>query len=206
MVIPNMGITGSRSVGLADALFPRVQQRVLGLLYGQPDRTFHGAEVIRLVGSGTGAVHRILTTLTGAGLVTVTAIGNQKHYQANRQSPIFRELRGLVLKTVGVVNPVRQALTGLASDIHAAFVYGSVARGTDTARSDIDLMVITDRLSYPDLFQALQSAERLLARPVNPNVMTPAEWRAKRARPGTFAARIARQPRLFIIGSESDLT
>lgn len=192
-------------MGLADALFSPVQQRVLGLLFGQPRRRFQSAEVIRLARSGTGAVHRCLTQLAEVGLVTVTRSGNQKHYQANRASPVFPELHRLIVKTVGIAGPLRRALDPKARKIHAAFVYGSVAKRTETARSDIDLMVITDALTYPDVFQAVQSAERVLARSVNPNVMTLAEWRAKRAKGGSFAARVAHGPRLFVIGSDDDL-
>jgi predicted nucleotidyltransferase len=197
--------TNTASGGLADALFSPVQQRVLGLLFGQPRRRFQSAEVIRLARSGTGAVHRLLTQLAAVGLITVTRSGNQKHYQANRASPVFPELHRLILKTVGVVGPLRQALVPKASKIHAAFVYGSVAKRTETARSDIDLMVITDALTYPDVFQAVQSVERALARSVNPTVLTLAEWRAKRAQSGSFAARVGKGPRLFVIGSDDDL-
>jgi predicted nucleotidyltransferase len=182
-----------------------VQQRVLGLLFGQPGRRFQGAELIRLARSGTGAAHRVLTRLVDAGLVTVSPSGNQKHYQANRDSPVFQELHRLVIKTVGIVAPLQRALAPKAKKIRAAFVYGSVAKGTDTARSDIDLIVISDSLGYPDLFEALQSAEQVLARPVNPNVMTLAEWQAKRGRAGSFVARVAQRPRLFLIGSDDDL-
>lgn len=192
-------------MGLADALFSPVQQRVLGLLFGQPQRRFQSAEVIRLAQSGTGAVHRFLTHLAEAGLITVTRSGNQKHYQANRECPVFHELHRLIVKTVGVVGPLRRALAPVARKIRAAFIYGSVAKRTETARSDIDLMVITDTLTYPDVFEAVQSAERVLARSVNPNVMTLAEWRAKRAQRGSFAARVAQGPRLFVIGSDDDL-
>lgn len=205
MIIPNMGRQARSSSGLADALFSPVQQRVLGLLFGQPTRSFQSAELIRLAGSGTGATHRVLTRLADAGLVTVERSGNQKHYRANRASPVFAELRGLIAKTVGLVEPLRQAMASKARQIHAAFVYGSVAKGHDKAGSDIDLMVISDRLGYQDLFEALQRAEAVLARPVNPNVMTPKEWRAKRAQPDSFAARIAAGPRLFVIGSDDDL-
>jgi predicted nucleotidyltransferase len=205
MIIPNMGTKSIRARGLADALFTPVEQRVLGLLYGQPRRSFQSAELIRLAGSGTGAAHRLLTRLADAGLVIVSRSGNQKHYQANRGSPIFAELHGLVVKTVGVVGPLSRALAPHAKRIHAAFVYGSVAKRLDTARSDIDLMVISDALAYPDLFKALHLAERVLARPVNPNLMTRAEWRAKRAHAGSFASRIAVQPRLFLVGSDDDL-
>ena len=135
-------------------------------------------------------------------MVTVTSAGNQKHYRANAKSPVFHELRGLVVKTVGIVTPLRRALAAKARHIQAAFVYGSVAKRADTARSDIDLLVISDDLTYPDLFQALRRAEKALARPVNPNIMTRAEWRLKRSRGGSFAARIAHQPKLFVIGSD----
>jgi predicted nucleotidyltransferase len=190
---------------LADALFSPVQQRVLALLFGQPDRLFQSGEIIRVVDSGTGAVHRQLSRLADAGWLTVTPIGNQRHYQANRDSPGFEELRGLIVKTVGVVEPLRQALLPLAASIRAAFVYGSVAKGSDTARSDIDLMVISDELTYPDIFEALQSAEAVLARKISPNTMTFDHWRAGRTQKDSFARRIADQPRLFVIGSVDDI-
>ncbi len=188
--------------GLADALFTPVQQRVLGLLFGQPDRRFQSAEIIRLAGSGTGAVHRQLQRLAGAGLVVVTREGNQKYYQAHRDSPLYPELHGLVVKTVGLLQPLRTALEPLAERIDVAFVYGSVAKGTDRAASDVDLLVVSDRIGYPDLYGALEEAERALARPVNPTVLTREEWRTKRAEDDSFVRRISSQPRLFVIGSE----
>lgn len=191
--------------GLAGALFTPVQQRVLGLLFGQPERRFQTAELIRLAGSGTGAVHRQLQRLAGAGLVIVSSEGNQRHYQARRDAPIFAELHGLVLKTVGVVEPLRTALSPLADKIEVAFVYGSVASGSDRAASDLDLLVVSDRLAYPDVYEALQEAEQRLARPVNPTVMKRAEWNEKRAERDSFARRIAGQPKLFVIGSEDAL-
>src|SRR6266545_6585662 len=125
ILIPNMGTKRrGRSVSLAGALFTPVQQRVLGLLFGQPDRRFQSAELIRLARGGTGAVHRQLARLAAVGLVTVTRSGNQKHYQANRESPVFTELHGLIVKTVGVAEPLRRALKAKAGEIRAAFVYG----------------------------------------------------------------------------------
>lgn len=203
MIIPEMGSKDRAS--LAGALFTPVQQRVLGLLFGQPDRRFQSAELIRLARSGTGAAHRQLARLAAAGLVTVTRTGNQKHYQARRDSPVFAELHGLIVKTVGLAEPLRRALQPKAAGIRAAFVYGSVAKGTDKAGSDIDLMVISHGLRYPDLFEALQATEAALARPVNPTVMTLGEWRAKRSRKDSFVARLAAQPKLFVIGSDDDL-
>lgn len=189
---------------VAAALFTPVQQRVLGLLFGQPDRRFQSAELIRLAGSGTGAVHRQLQRLADAGLVDVTRDGNQKYYAARKDAPVFRELHGLVVKTVGVVEPLRAALTPVADEIDLAFVFGSVAKGRERAGSDIDLLVVTDRLAYADVYSALADAERTLARTINPTVFTRAEWKKKRARHDSFVARISKQPRLFLIGSGDD--
>ena len=191
--------------GLAGALLTPVQQRVLGLLYGQPERRFQSGELIRMARSGTGAVHRQLGRLASVGLVTVTAIGNQKFYQANPMSPIFNELRGLIAKTVGVVEPMRKALAPLADEIKAAFVYGSVAKGNDRAASDIDLFVLSDSVRHEDLYKALDSAEKQLGREINPTLVTPAEWRSKRAKSDSFVSRIVKSPHLLVLGSEDDL-
>ncbi len=188
--------------GLAGALFTPVQQRVLGLLFGQPERRFRSGEIIRLAASGTGAVHRQLQRLAAVDLVEVTREGNQKHYRARRESPIFAELHGLIAKTVGIVDPLRLALAPLAGKIELAFVFGSIAKGSDTAASDLDLLVVSEELEYAEVYQAVEKAERFLARPVNPTVMRPAEWRAARTRQDSFASRIAEQPRIFVIGSE----
>lgn len=204
MIVPEVGRT-ARKQGLADALFTPVQQRVLGLLFGQPGRTFQSAELIRLARGGTGAVHRQLARLEASGLVAVRRTGNQKHYTANRESPVFSELHRLVVKTVGIAEPLRRALAASRGAIEAAFVYGSVAKGKDKARSDIDLMVISNRLSYSDVYERLQKAEALLGRTVNPTVMSPADWRAKRSRKDSFVARVAAQPKVFVIGSNDDL-
>jgi predicted nucleotidyltransferase len=99
----------------------------------------------------------------------------------------------------------RRALEPLADGVQAAFIYGSIAKGTDKAASDIDLLVVSDRLGYPDLFTALQAAESALGRSISPNVMTLQDWQAKVQEKGSFAARIAAQPRLFVMGSDSDL-
>ena len=210
MIVPNMGIStevveSPAGSAAADVLFTPVQQRVLGLLFGQPDRRFQSAELIRLAGAGTGAVHRLITRLAASGLVRVESVGNQKFYQANPDSPLFSELCGLVQKTVGLAGPLRAALAPLADGIDAAFVYGSMARGAEQAASDIDLMVIADDLDYAALYAALSEAEAALFRPVNPNLMTRDEWQRKRAEPDGFVARIAAQPKIFVIGSEDGL-
>ena len=110
-----------------------------------------------------------------------------------------------MVKTVGLVEPLRVALTPHASKIPAAFVYGSAAAGGDRATSDIDVMVISDKLAYADVYDALQPAEQILARPVNPTVVTTDEWRKKRARSGSFVARLAVGPKLFVLGGDNDI-
>ena len=191
--------------GLSSALFSNVQQRVLALIFGHPERSFYTSEIVRNVRSGTGAVQRELLRLRRSGLVCVERIGNQKHYRANSQSPIFEELRSLVLKTVGLAEPLRESLEPYSGKIKTAFVYGSVAKGIDTARSDIDLMVIGEDLAYPDLYVGLQKAENALHRPVSPNLLSPEGWRRKLAQKSPFITKINAQPKIFIFGSEDDL-
>lgn len=193
------------AVDLADALFTKVQQRVLGLLFGNPERSFYANEIIALVQSGTGAVQRELARLQSAGLVTVQQIGRQKHYQANRASPVFEELRGLVLKTVGLADVLRAALALLRDRIVAAFVFGSVAKGQDSAASDIDLMVVSDALSYADLFAALEPAVKSLGRPVNPTLYTRAELKRRLDEDNAFVGRVLAQNKIWVIGSVDDI-
>ena len=198
--------TLSTAGSLADALFTGTQQRVLGLLFGQPTRSFYATEIIGLTGGGSGAVQRELARLAQSGLVTVRPVGNQKHYQANPDSPIFAELCGIAQKTVGLVEPLREALASLADRIKVAFVYGSVARKADTASSDIDLMVVSDTLSYPDLFAVLEVAGASLGRPVNPTIYTSAELAKRIGQDNAFVTKVLQQPKLWLIGGERDLT
>ncbi|MHB8666804.1 MAG: nucleotidyltransferase domain-containing protein [Burkholderiales bacterium] len=186
-------------------MFTKVQQRVLAVLYGNPGRSFYANEVIALAGSGTGAVQRELARLDAAGLVVVTRVGKQKHYQANEAGPVYQELRGLVLKTSGMVDVLRVALAPLAAQIHAAFVYGSVAKRQDSANSDIDLMVLSDSLSYADLFAALEEATNRLGRPVNPTVYTRKDLEKRIQAGNAFVKRVLEQPKLWVIGEEHGL-
>jgi predicted nucleotidyltransferase len=196
---------GKKTHGVADALFSSTQQRVLAFLFGQPDRSFYATELIGLVGAGSGAVQRELARLEKSGLVTVTRVGNRKHYQANPHSPIYGELSNIIRKTVGLTEPIREALTPLEPRIKVAFVFGSVARRSETAASDIDLLVLSDSVDYADLFDALQSAETKLARRINPTVYTPANWRKNLKEGNSFVLKVSAQPKLFLIGTEDAL-
>jgi predicted nucleotidyltransferase len=193
------------ALSVANALFSKVQQRVLALIFGHPESSFYVSEIVRSVSSGTGAVERELSRLQRSGLVSFERIGNQKHYRANRGSPVFAELQSLVVKTVALTEPLNRALEPFADKIEAGFVFGSVAKGTDTADSDIDLMVIGDALNYADLYAALQNAETVLGRKVSPIFLSPPEWRRKASRKGSFLSTITAQPKIFIFGSDDDI-
>lgn len=205
MIEPIMG-TQPQYSGLADALFSTTQQRVLGLLFGQPERSFYAREVIALAGEGgSGAIQRELARLERSGLVTTERRGSQKHYQANRASPLFEELRAIARKTFALTGPLREALAPFAPQITAAFVYGSVAKQQDTARSDIDLMIISDTLDFASLVNATYPLHEHLGREINPVIFKTREF-AKRMHDGSgFVTRVRAQPKLWIIGGEDDL-
>lgn len=199
--MPNMGSTAERQTsGLADALFTTTQQRVLGLLFGQPDRLFIQQELIEQAGGGSGAVRRELARLVESGLARTTIVGKQKQYQANRSAPIFNELRSIVLKTVGLTDPLRAALRPLSRRIDLALVYGSVARGEDTARSDIDLLVVADDLPLETLFARLAPAEKTLGRTINPTVYTRADFEKRRRSGNPFLKKVLGGERIVLLG------
>lgn len=190
------------SSALADALFPKVRQRVLAVLFGAPDRSYYANEVIALAQSGTGAVQRELADLSAVGLLTVRKQGNQKHYQANAQSPVFAELRGLVLKTAGLADVLREALAPLAAQIALAFVFGSMAKQEDSASSDVDLLLVSDTLGYGDVLAALEPAMQRLGRTINPALYSAADFLARRMRDNAFMTRVMQQPKIWLIGQE----
>ena len=191
--------------GLADALFTTTQQRVLGALYGQPQRSFTVSELIAFIGAGSGAVQRELAKLVASGLLTMQPVGNQKRYQANPSAPIHDELVGIVQKTVGLAEPLRAALQPLASKITAAFVFGSVAKRSDTAASDIDVMVVSGKLGYADALTALADVEEQLGRKINPIIFSRAELAKHVKSDNAFVKRVMEQPKIWLIGGEDDL-
>ena len=146
-----------------------------------------------------------LARLADSRLVTVKRVGTQRHYQADPQSPLVVELCSIAQKTVGLAKPLREALALLAKRIAAAFAFGSVAKRSDAAARDSDVLVLSDSVDYADVFAALQSAEAKLGRTVNPTVYTPANWRRKRKEGNAFVVKVAAQPKVFLIGTEEDI-
>jgi predicted nucleotidyltransferase len=190
---------------LGDALFSSAQQPILACLFGRPERWFHVKELIRLTNLGSATVQRELNRLEKGELIETRRIANLKQVRAHAGSPIFDELRLIVLKTFGVVEILREALSQLASDIKLAFVYGSVAQGSDRASSDIDVMLISETLSYGQIMAALGPAEKQLGRAVQITQYTLDEFMERKRTNHPFVAEVLRQPKLMIIGTEDNV-
>lgn len=217
--MPNLGITmpkmgtilnppiqgGTSFEGLGGVLFTNTQQRVLACLFGQPERSYYANELINLIGAGSGAVQRELKRLSESGLVTSEMRGNQRHFQANPQCPIFHELTQIVQKTFGLAHPIREALAPYREAIQCAFIFGSIAKKQDTATSDIDLFVISDALSNADLINQLLATEVRLGRGINTTIYTAADVRQRLRSDNAFLKRILDQPKIWIIGNDSDI-
>lgn len=194
--------TRSPTANIADALFSRTQQRVLSLIFGQAERAFATSELIALAGSGSGAVQRELQRLVDSKLVTSTTHGRHKRYQANPVAPIFDELRTIVEKTAGIPEQLRRALAPLESRIHFAILYGSVAKHTDTATSDIDVLLVSDDVRLEEVFAAFEDAERRLGRTVSPTLYTSEEFRHRRRTGQPFLTHVLEGKHVVLVGSE----
>jgi Fe2+ or Zn2+ uptake regulation protein len=200
-----MGKQIRHTSNIGDALFTKTQQQLLRLLFSQTDRSFYSKELVDKAGIGTGTVHRELEKLSAAGLLKVKRIGNQKHYQANPESPIYEELKGIVRKTFGISEQIMTALMPYQDRIELAFVYGSVAKSCENALSNVDLMLISDELAYPNLLVSFAELENQLGRTINPTIYTAKEFRTKVDSENSFITRVTEQPKIFLIGSEDDI-
>ena len=187
-------------MSIATALFSDSQSRVFQWLFGHPEREFHLSELRRLTGLGSASLQRELNRLAKAGLVRSERVGNLRRFKANSQSPVYGELVGLTRKTLGVEPVLREALLPLAPGLQAAWVYGSVAKQTDTAQSDIDVMLIGENLRLAKVLELLVPLEAQLGRKINPTCYTPAEFQRRRAEPDSFVNRVLAQPILPLMG------
>ena len=189
-------------MSLASALFADSQARVFRWLFGQPGRSYHLSELRRLTGLGSASLQRELNKLADAGLVLAERLGNQRRFQANRMSPVFGELEALTRKTMGVGPVIEEALAALGSRVWSAWIYGSIAKGTDTAQSDVDLMLVGDDLPLADVLERLVPLESQLGRKINPTCYTRREFRRRMADPDSFVSRVLAEPTLRLIGDE----
>ena len=189
---------------VAATLFGLTRRQVLGLTYGRPDQAFYAREVARTTGGAIGAVQRELQELVSAGILERTERGRQVYYQANRQCPIFEELRTIVAKTSGLVDVLLAALSGPADRIEVAFVFGSMANGTGGNNSDVDLFVVGE-VSFGDVVDALVGTSESLGREVNPVVQSAREFRRRVSAGDHFVSRLLGGPRMFVIGDDDVL-
>ena len=193
-----------RKYNLLGALLPKSRQGILAALLGQPEKTWYVSEIARRMGVPSSSLQRELQNLTQVGILKTHRQGRMAYYQANKESPVFAELRGLLLKTVGLVDVLADALKPLAAKLTLVFVYGSIASGTEQSDSDIDLMVV-GKVAPAELALPLRRARELLGRTVNPTVYTPAEFDKKRAAKDSFLRQVLAKPRLVVIESQHDL-
>lgn len=194
----------SRRAGAASFLFPAAYRRkVLSLLLLNPERRLHVREIARLTGTTAGTLNKELRRLQEAGLLESERVGNQVRYSANRGHPIYPELAGILRKSVGLADVLIEALAPLADRIEAAFVFGSMARGTESADSDIDLLIV-GAVEFGSVVDALQAAQQLLARDINPKVYSLREWRSMLRSGDSFAAEVMARPRILLIGSDDE--
>jgi predicted nucleotidyltransferase len=181
-------------------LFGDNHRRLLGLLLMRPDQSFHVREIARLTGLDAGNTHKSLKRMERAGLVTHERIGNLVRYQADSTCPIFEELAGIIRKTTGMADTLREALIPLADRITVAFVFGSIAKGEQGPHSDIDLMVV-GQVPFEDVVQAVHAAHASLGREVNPVVMSEKDFANKRKAKERFVARIMAEPKIVLMGA-----
>lgn len=190
--------------GISNVLFGHTRGGILGLLYSHPDRSFYVRQIARQIDVSVGSVQRELETLSGIGLIARSSVGNQVFYQANKESPLFSDIRALVAKTIGVFHILRSALMPLDDQIQLAFVYGSLARNEENAGSDVDLMVV-GKVKLEDVLERLTDVEKSLGRPVNPTVYSVAEFKSKLASGNHFLNAVVRGQKVFLTGAEDEL-
>ena len=193
-----------RNISLLDALLPKTRQGILAALLGQPEKTWYVSELARRMGVPSSSLQRELQDLTKVGVLKNHRQGRMAYYQANMDSPVFAELRGLILKTAGLVDVLAEALKPLGAKLRLVFVYGSIASGTEKSDSDIDLMVV-GKVAPAALALPLRRARELLGRDINPTVYTQAEFDKKRNSKDTFLSQVLAKPRLIVIESQNDL-
>ncbi len=188
---------------MLESLLPKTRRDILALLFGRSEESFYLREIVRVTGDGRGAVERELRALAQAGIVTREKRGNLAFFRANRESPLFPEIRGLMLKTAGLKDVVREALVQVQG-VQLAFIFGSVAKGTADSRSDVDVLIVADA-AFADIASALLVAQQRLGRDISPTVYSPAEFAEKLAEKHYFLTAVLQQPKIALIGSIDEI-
>ena len=188
---------------MIEALLPRTRRAVLALLFARPDEAFYQREIVRATGGGKGSVERELGALAAAGVILREKRGNLVYYCANRDCPIYPELHGLMVKTAGIADVVREALSQVEG-IRLAFIFGSMAKGTGDAKSDVDVLIVGEA-SFADISAALLPAQERLGREITPTAYSPEEFGQKVAEGHHFLTRVLSEPKIMLVGTSDDL-
>jgi predicted nucleotidyltransferase len=193
-----------RKIGTLNALLPKTRQGILAATLIRPEKAWYASELAHRLGIPASSLQRELHDLSEAGILKTHRQGRMVYYQANRDSPVFPDLHGLLLKTAGLVDVLAQALKPVAAKIATAFVYGSIAAGSEESDSDIDLMIV-GQVSPQDLALPLRRARESLGREINPTVYTSAEFDRKRTANNPFLKRVLDKPMLVVLGNKDEL-
>ncbi|MFQ6005221.1 MAG: nucleotidyltransferase domain-containing protein [Woeseia sp.] len=187
-----------------ELMFGSYRRQLLAQLLLRPDEKFHVRELARMTGISAGSSHRELKAMSESGLLLREHAGNQVLYQANRACPVYNELAAIFRKTIGMATLLKDALAGLSDKIELAFVFGSMASGTQDLTSDVDVLVLGD-LSLREGVQALSPLQVTLGRQINPVVMTTDKFVDRKGRKDRFVMRVLEEPRTFVIGDDDEL-
>jgi predicted nucleotidyltransferase len=191
-------------MSLRDAVFTDSQAKVYLWIYGQPERSYHLSELRRLTGLGSASLQREINRLVVAGLANSALKGNQRQISANLQSPLFKELSDLTRKVMGAAALITEALRSIEQKIEVAFLYGSVAKQSDHAESDIDIMMIGSDLTLGEVLEQLLPAEEMLCRKVNPTCYTVGEFKKRLSDADSFVNKVLSQPIIQLVGNMDD--
>ena len=189
---------------LSSILFSDYRSRVLGLLLLHPERTYYLREIARITGTVPGTLKRELDKLLEVGLLTVKKVGNQNHYRANQDCPVYVDLANVLRKTSGINDVIMNAILPLSENLQNVFIYGSMASGKENIKSDIDLMLIGD-INYKEVVHLLHPLQEQLGREINPKILSVKEWGKLIKDNGAFVQDVMNKPKLFIIGNEQQL-
>ena len=189
---------------IANSLFGKTRRAVLALLFSHVDERFYFRQIARILEIGLGALQRELANLSDAGIIRKEFVGRQVFYQANSECPIYMDLKNLVMKTIGVGDILKTALVPLEERINVAFLFGSIAKGTERSDSDIDIIVIGN-VTFAEIISAFSPAQKTVRREINPLVYPPEEFRLKMAENHHFLKSVMKRSKYFLIGDEREL-
>jgi predicted nucleotidyltransferase len=191
-------------MSLSSALFTSSQSQVLGWIFGHSEREFHFSELLRLTQLSSASLQRELNRLSESGIVNSKKFGNLRIFKANQKSPVYQELHSLVKKTLGIDHEISLALVPLHQNLEHALIYGSVAKNTDTASSDIDLMLVGKNLRLSKILDLLTPVESKIGRKINTTCYTPKEFESRRAERTSFVNKVLALPTIVVYGAAID--